>query len=343
MRVHLYTGSLKLVRKSGVGQAVCHQKAMLERCGVAVTDSWRGRADAVHINTVFPNAVLAALRAKLRGETVIYYGHSTMQDFRDSFTGSNLFAPLFKKWICFCYGLGDAIITPTPYAKQLLESYGIQKPITALSNGIDTVFFAPSAARGAMFRKRNGFAPRAKVVISVGHFMERKGILDYIELARRMPEVTFLWFGFTPAFLVPKNVRKAMANAPANLHFMGYCNQTALRDAYCGADAFVFCSREETEGIVVLEALACQTPTLVRDIPVYGGWLRDGENVHKASSVEQFCTKLAALLDGTLPDCTAAGRATACRRSLAAVGRQLCRVYAQTKCARLEAGAGAKL
>ena len=48
-----------------------------------------------------------------------------------------------------------------------------------------------------------------------------------------------------------------MAKAPANLHFAGFVDQAALRGAYCGADLFCFASLEETEGIVVLEALGC--------------------------------------------------------------------------------------
>ena len=64
-----------------------------------------------------------------------------MEDFRNSFIGSNRFAPLFKKWICFCYGFGDIVITPTEYSRGLLESYGIQKKIYAVSNGVDTEFF----------------------------------------------------------------------------------------------------------------------------------------------------------------------------------------------------------
>ena len=143
MRVHLYNGSLGLVRRSGVGQAFYHQKAMLEQAGVAVTESWDSHADAVHINTVLPDAVFAALRARMRGETVVYYGHSTMQDFRDSFVGSNLLAPLFGRWIRFCYDLGDFIITPTPYSQQILESYHLKKPVCVLSNGVDTDFFCP--------------------------------------------------------------------------------------------------------------------------------------------------------------------------------------------------------
>ena len=129
MRVHLYNGSLDLVGRSGVGQAFFHQKAMLEQAGVTVTESWQGHSDAVHINTVLPDAVFAALRAHLRGETVVYYGHSTMQDFRDSFPGSNLLAPVFRQWLRFCYRLGDFIITPTPYSRSILESYHLHRPI----------------------------------------------------------------------------------------------------------------------------------------------------------------------------------------------------------------------
>ena len=148
-------------------------------------------------------------------------------------------------------------------------------------------------------------------MISVGHYMERKGILDFIALARSMPQVQFFWFGYTPPSLVPRRVRKAMAQAPANLHFPGFVSQEGLREAYCGADAFVFCSHEETEGIVVLEALACGVPVLLRDIPVYRGWLEDGVNVYKAAGTAELRLRLAALLAGRLPDVTAAGRAVA--------------------------------
>lgn len=59
-------------------------------------------------------------------------------------------------------------------------------------------------------------------------------------------------------------------------------------------------SHEETEGIVVLEALACGIPTVVRDIPVYNGWLREGQNVYKASGTDEFQQKAEGLLTGTL-------------------------------------------
>ena len=131
------------------------------------------------------------------GQKVIYYGHSTEADFRNSFHGSNLLAPVFKQWIKFCYTLGDVVLTPTEYAKALLQSYGIQRPIHVISNGVDTDFFAPCEARGHAFRQKYRLSAHEKVVISVGHYIQRKGILDFIELARRMPSVRFFWFGYS--------------------------------------------------------------------------------------------------------------------------------------------------
>lgn len=337
MTVHLYTGSLGLVRRSGVGQAVAHQRRMLEANGVTVVTTWQ-KADAVHINTVLPDAPFAALLARLRGEPVVYYGHSTEQDFRNSFVGSNALAPLFGRWLRFCYNRGDIVLTPTPYAKSILDTYGLRAPVRALSNGVDTGFFAPNPAAGAAFRARYGLSETTRVVVSAGHYMVRKGILDFIALARALPGAEWFWFGYTDPALVPAEVRAAMAEAPANLHFSGFVDQAALRDAYCGADLFCFASLEETEGIVVLEALGCGVPVLVRDIPVYAGWLADGVNVYKAADFEGFLQKAEGILSGRLPDLTAAGRAVAEARSLPALGRQMLEIYAALPARRAAGG-----
>lgn len=327
MRVTLYSGSLSLVRKSGVGQAILHQKAMLESIGIETTDLWKEPSAIVHINTIFPNSFLAAHLARMQHKKVVYYGHSTMEDFRNSFIGANIIAPLFRRWIIQCYGLGDVVITPTPYSKRLLESYGIKKPIYNLSNGVNTDFFAPNPKRRAAFRAKYNLSPTDKAVISVGHFFERKGLPDFVELARSLPDVQFFWFGYTNLKLVTKKIRTAIETAPENLHFPGYVEPDALRDAYCGCDLFAFLSHEETEGIVVLEALACGIPVLVRDIPVYEDWLSDGENVYKAKGLSGFVEKTTGILSGALPDLTASGLRIAEERSLETVGRELVNIY----------------
>ena len=327
MSIYLYRGGEKLVGRSGVGQAIRHQAECLSRCGLPVTDRFAPDTDAVHINTVLPDAVVTALLARLRGRKVVWYGHSTMEDFRGSFRGSDLLAPLFRRWLTFCYGLGDVVLTPTPYSRRLLAGYGLRKPVYSLSNGVDVDFFNPDAAAKDTFRKRYHLGANEKTVISVGHTIARKGLPEFLELARRMPDVRFLWFGWTDPRLVPAAITRAIRNAPPNVLFPGFVDRERLREAYQGADVFAFLSHEETEGIVVLEALACGIPTVLRDIPVYDGWLEDRKTVYKASNPGEFQRIVMDLLAGTLPDLTAAGRQAAEERSLETVGERLKDIY----------------
>lgn len=333
MSVYLYTGGYKTVAKSGVGKALEHQRAALQSAGVPLLDKLppigpEAKNCIVHLNTVFPDSLWTAAKAHARGCKVVYYGHSTMQDFRNSFRGFTLLAPLFKRWLQHCYRQGDIIITPSVYSRNILQSYGLGVPVYTLSNGINTDFFHPSTMRAARFRTRYSLKDGQKCVISVGHWMVRKGLPDFVALAHRMPEVRFVWFGQTDAALLTSDVRVAMDSAPANLTFAGFAGPEALCDAYCGADAFAFLSHEETEGIVVPEALACGTPTLVRDIPVYQDWLADGVSVYKEATLDGFENTLRQMLNGTLPALSAGGRAVAEARSLKAIGQKLCSIYA---------------
>lgn len=327
MSVFLYTGGLRIVGKSGVGRAVYHQEDMLRAAGIPVVKRFRDPSSVIHINTVLPDSLFAILLARLLGKKVVCYGHSTMEDFRNSFRASNALAPLFRRWITFLYGLGDVVLTPTEYSRRILEDYGIPRPVYNISNGIDTDFFRPDPDRRRAFRTRWGLSEETRVVISVGHFIARKGVEEFAELARSLPGVRFFWFGWTDPRLIPRRIQNAIDAAPPNLCFPGYVEQAELRDAYCGADVFAFLSHEETEGIVVLEALACGIPTVVRDIPVYEGWLESGKNVWKARDLNGFRRTVSDLLDGSLPPLREGALAAAKARSIPAMGEKLRNIY----------------
>ncbi|SHO50224.1 1,2-diacylglycerol-3-alpha-glucose alpha-1,2-glucosyltransferase [Anaerocolumna xylanovorans DSM 12503] len=327
VKIWLYRGGLKLIRKSGIGKAWEHQKSALEKTGVAYTQKFSFDYDIVQLNTIFPDSVLAALLAKVMRKKVVYYAHSTMEDFKKSFRGSDFLAPFFKKWIRFCYCLGDVIITPTKYSKELLEDYGINKEILYLSNGIDLDFFNRDEESGKSFREKYRFDRKDKVVISVGHYIERKGIEDFVELAGRIPEYQFIWFGDTNLKLVPDNIKKAVETKLPNLHFPGYISSEELKQAYCGSDLFLFLTKEETEGIVLLEALALKIPALIRDIPVYEGWLFDREQIYKGRSLEEFEKLIRDILKGEVPLLTEEGYEKAGERSIEKIGEALKGIY----------------
>ena len=332
MSVCIYRGGAGAVRTSGVGRALEHQAAALKEAGLPVVGELppagpESRACVVHLNTTRPGTLLAAARAHARGCKVVYYGHRTAETVR---WRSRLLAPLLRRWLALCYRQGDLVITPSVYASRVLAGYKIGRPIYTLSNGIDTDFFRPDPAAVARFRERYCLAEGQQCVISVGHWSARKGLPEFTELARRMPQVRFIWFGRAEEGHLPDEIRAAMDAAPGNVLFAGYVPADELRDAYCGADAFVFLSHQETEGISVLEALACGTPTIVRDIPVYDNWLEDGKSVYKAGSLGQFAQELQDLLAGHLPSLREGGLAVAQARSLYQIGQALCRIYASS-------------
>lgn len=316
-----------MIEKSGVGRAIKHQMRALESVGIEYTTNPDDDYDIIHINTIFPESYWMGKKAKKKGKKVIFHAHSTEEDFRNSFLLSNQVAPLFKKWLKKCYSSGDLIITPTQYSKRLLENYDLGKEIVAISNGIDLDFFKKSEEEGKKFRQTFGFSENDKIVMAVGLYIERKGIIDFVELAKRLPEYKFIWFGYTNLNTVPAKIKDAVETKLDNLYFPGYVSREILKGAYSGADLFIFPTFEETEGIVLLEALATKINVLVRDIPIYEEWLEDGVNIYKAKNVDEFEYKIRKILNGELPSLVEEGYKIAEERSIESIGKQLKKVY----------------
>ena len=165
MKVLLYTEGLKTIGKSGLGKAVEHQKKALEDNKITYTLNPKDDYDLVHINFYGPKSYHLAKKAHKLGKKVVYHAHSTEEDFRDGFIFCKQIAPLFKKWITKCYSLGDVVITPTNYSRNLLENYNINRKIYAISNGIDTNFFKHDEKLGKKFRKEYGFLKKNLAIV----------------------------------------------------------------------------------------------------------------------------------------------------------------------------------
>lgn len=327
MKILLYTEGIEHIGRSGLGKAIKHQMKALDHVGISYTLDPNDDYDIAHINTYGLKSYKLAKKAKKNGKKIVYHAHSTEEDFRNSFILSNQIAPLFKKWIIKCYKLGDHIITPTPYSKKLLDGYGMDREISAISNGIEIEKFVTSKQLGTNFRKTYGYSTEDKVIMGIGLYLERKGILDFVELAKRMPEYKFIWFGFTPLYTIPRKIRKAVKTKLPNLNFAGYVEPEMIISAMNGADLYVFPTLEETEGIPIMEACACKQRALIRDIPVFEGWLEDGVNVHKAKNIDDFEDKIKRILNNELTDITSEGYEVALSRDIKVIGEQLREVY----------------
>jgi len=329
MKVLLYAEGLKTIGKSGLGKAIKHQMKALENENIEYTLNPDDDYDILHINTYFMKSYFLAKKARKMGKKIVYHAHSTEEDFKNSFIFSNLVSPLFKKWIVKCYKLGDVIVTPTPYSKRLLEGYkGLEnKKIYAISNGIEIDFFKKDIAAGKKFRKTYKYIDKDKVIIGIGLYIERKGILDFVEMAKRMPEYKFIWFGYSPLSASPKKIRDAVNTKLSNLVFAGYVEREVIKQAMCGADLFFMPTLEETEGIPLIEACAAKQNILVRDIPIWQGWLIDGKNIYKGKDCDEYEAKIKGIFSKKLPSLVDEAYELAKERDLVNVGKQLKEVY----------------
>ena len=177
-----------------------------------------------------------------------------------------------------------------------------------------------------VFRKHFNIQEGQKVVICAGLYFKRKGIEDFVEVARRMPDVRFIWLGSINKWIIPRKIRRIVEkDHPSNVEFPGYFKGAVFQGAMTGSDAFFFPSYEETEGIVVLEALASHQHTVLRDIPVYNGWI-DETSSELCHNVDEFVDSLNKVLNGQV-DKREAGYKVAESRSIDLVAYQLVEAY----------------
>jgi 1,2-diacylglycerol 3-alpha-glucosyltransferase len=119
---------------------------------------------------------------------------------------------------------------------------------------------------GAAFRARHGIAADRPVMLLVGRVAHEKNIGFLLrvlaEVRRSVANVLLVIAGEGPALAA---LRRAAADdgLAANLLFVGYLDRrVALLDCYRAADVFVFASRTETQGLVLLESLALGVPVV---------------------------------------------------------------------------------
>lgn len=327
MRVLLYSEGKKLFSQSGVGRALKHQMLALEKAGVDYTTNEDERFDLVHINTIGPGGERVMKKARQSRVPVIYHTHTTFEDFRNSFMFSNTLAPIIRRRIKRLYSSADLLISPSEYTRSVVKNYGIELPIRVLSNGVDNDRFTSTRSLADSFRKQ--FRIDSPLVISVGLPFERKGVVDFCEIAKSRPDFRFFWFGARISSLLPIRIKKLLKSPPANMVFPGFVPQETIMGAYSACDAFLFPSYEENEGIVVLEALSMEAPIIIRDIPVYKSWMRHEENCLKGNDNAEFLSHLDRLTGDkkAAKRISSAGKETALERDLSIIGQKLKNIY----------------
>jgi 1,2-diacylglycerol 3-alpha-glucosyltransferase len=171
----------------------------------------------------------------------------------------------------------DAVIAPSRDMERILRERGVTAPMRVIPTGVDLQAFRRGNAR--RFRERFGIAAGKKVALFVSRLAKEKNVsfvVDAFErIARERNDVRLVLAGSgeEEAFL---RKRVAGHGLEDKVIFTGMLRGEDLTSAYKAADVFVFASTTETQGMVVLEAMAAGLPVVavdaagVRDIVVNG-------------------------------------------------------------------------
>lgn len=264
-------------------QSVKNQRKILDKHNIEYTTEPDLDADILHLNNMGPKSVYYARKAKKKDIPVVIHTHQTAEDFKESFIFSNILAKPMKPYLKYAYSLGDHLICPSEYNKKTIENYS-SAPKTVISNGFDPAKIEGFEDLREEYLEKYDLEP--PVVFNVGHVIKRKGLKTFIETAREMPELDFVWFGFlnplgegSSSILQGLQTKKMVDNSPENCIFTGYIED--IRGGFAAGDIFFFPTKNENEGIALLESMACGKAPLVRDIETFE-WMKDGENCLKS-------------------------------------------------------------
>jgi glycosyltransferase involved in cell wall biosynthesis len=156
----------------------------------------------------------------------------------------------------------QALIAPSDPMRDVLLEYGISTPIHVLPTGLPADRFTPGNAE--RFREQARIPTDRPLVTYVGRVAHEKNIEFlvnvFVEVRRTVPAAMLVIAGEGPA---RESLRHMVARLglERDVHFAGYLDRnTALLDCYAAANVFVFASRTETQGLVLLEAMAQGAP-----------------------------------------------------------------------------------
>ncbi len=193
----------------------------------------------------------------------------------------------------------DAVVVPSSAMGEVLRRYGVTTRAAVLPTGIELDQF--QAGDGARFRARYGIAPDRPVLLYVGRVAYEKNIGFLLEVAARVrqqhPSVLLVVAGEGPARPALERQAQALGLAESVL-FVGYLDRAGeLQECYRAGDLFVFASRTETQGLVLLEAMALGVPVVSTAVMGTRDVVRDGAGAAVAEdAVEPFAALTSALL-----------------------------------------------
>src|SRR6185369_7395609 len=236
--------------------------------------------DVIHGHSGGGMTLLGLQIAKAKGIPFVGTYHTLFNRYTHYFFNGKIVTPkmteLASKFVGnFC----DQLIAPTERVKKELVSYGVKRPIQVLPSGIDLENYQ-NVEKG-FIRKKIAIATQTKILLYVGRLGKEKSvdflIKSFTLIHERNPHAVLVLVGEGPE---KQNLKKLVRqlHLKENVYFFGSVKHKDIAKVYTDADVFTFASRTETQGLVLLEALASGVPVVAVNDEAFDNVILIGKN-----------------------------------------------------------------
>lgn len=242
-------------------------------CGFSVPDSFdpaiernfrKGGFDLIHVHQPMMIGNMAGYLSKKYKVPLVFTYHTRYEQYLH-YIGLSAFRKVIPAYIRYFTEKCDLVIAPTPLMKQHLMESGVKTKICVLPTGIEEDNFHPDCKQAEEIRRQT-LGNRKYLFCSVARLAREKNItflLRSIKLRKekRGGDFKLLLIGEGPYRAHLEKLVKEL-DLQEEVIFTGCVPNREIKN-YCRAsDLFLFASESETQGIVLLEAMAAGTPVL---------------------------------------------------------------------------------
>jgi 1,2-diacylglycerol 3-alpha-glucosyltransferase len=256
--------------------------------------------DLIHVHSPFMLGRAGASLARSFGLPLVFTYHTLYDQYMHyaPFAGRLARMGMIGYSRDFCNRC-DLVITPTTVIKKMLKEYGVEKPVVAIPTGIYPERFQNG---DPLFLKKNfGILPEKRVLLFVGRIGKEKNLAflvrSFARVAAREQKTILVLVGSGPEEAGLRQLAEDLGIGE-RVVFTGRLSPEVVADAYASSDIFVFPSVTETQGLVLLEAMAAGLPVVAQAAFGSLSMVQDGVNGYLCRGGEdEFAEKIMVLLN----------------------------------------------
>ena len=281
-------------KAQGVSSAYHEQVALIQEMSedfAVEINSKSSKFDIYHIHSVDLPYKLRMNKKHLN----IMYVHFLPSKNDGSIKLPKLASWIFDKYVNGMYKKADELVVVNPCFISELEKLKIpSENITYIPNFVDnSKFHIVERDKINLFKEKYHLPKDKFIVLGCGQIQTRKGFDDFVETAKKNPDLHFAWaggFSFGRIMHGYKKYKELLENLPQNMTYLGIIDRDNMNEVYNCSDVVFMPSFMELFPMTILEAANLSKPILVRDLDLYKPILFS--RYCKGNSVDEFSLEL---------------------------------------------------